>query len=354
MSLFELSTNAIKGLERADFAGLGLLERGDLQRLFRDHVHVISPNTLVISEEFSGWDRSERRIDLLGVDRQGRLVVIELKRTSDDSHADLQALRYAAMISRMTFDEAVDTYRRYLNNRQQEADPRAALLEFLGWNDPSDGRFGDDVRIVLAAADFSPEVTSTVLWLNERELDITCVRIQPYRLGTALLLDVQQIIPLPEAADYQVQIRQKQRETRAAVEQSSDWTRYDVTIGNEVHRALYKREAVFAVTRFLVARGVTPEGIEAVAGRRMFETVDGQVGGDAFRTELVRRRPNDPNILKRYFSRDDQLFAVGGKTYAVTTQWTKATMEAAMAGLTAKYGTYGLSYSASEAEPRGA
>src|SRR5690242_603013 len=106
MPLFELTATAINGLQRVDFAALGLLERGDLQRLLRDNVTVISPDTLIISEEFSNWDRSDRRVDLLGVDRQGRLVVIELKRTTDDNLADLQALRYASMVSRMTFDEA--------------------------------------------------------------------------------------------------------------------------------------------------------------------------------------------------------------------------------------------------------
>ena len=109
MALFEMSPHAITGIERVKFADLGVLERGDLQRLLRDYIEVISPDTMVISEEFSGWDRSERRIDLLGIDRQGRLVVIELKRTADDSFVDLQALRYAAMVSQLTFDEAVET-----------------------------------------------------------------------------------------------------------------------------------------------------------------------------------------------------------------------------------------------------
>src|SRR5262245_18525033 len=105
MPLFELSSTAIRGLERVDFSAVGLLERSDLQRLLRDHIDVIAPDTLVISEEFSSWDRSDRRIDLLGVDRQARLVVVELKRTTDDNQADLQALRYASMVSKMTFDE---------------------------------------------------------------------------------------------------------------------------------------------------------------------------------------------------------------------------------------------------------
>jgi hypothetical protein len=353
MSLFELSPTAITDLKPVDFAVLGLLERSDLQRLIRDHVDVISPDTLIIAEEFSSWDRSARRIDLLGIDRQARLVVIELKRTTDDSFADLQALRYAAMVSQMTFEEAVETCGTYLKQRHREDDPRESLLTFLGWDDPSSGRFGEDVRIVLAAADFNPEVTSTVLWLNERELDITCVRIQPYRLGTSVLLDVQQIIPLPEAASYTVQIRQKQRENRGTGGQVMDWTRYDVQTGDELHRALYKNQAVFVAVRYLVDQGVTPEDIEATANRKVFETMEGRVDGDTFRAELIRQHPNDPNIVKRYFSGDDQLLFSGDRTYVVTTQWSKPTMGPVMSALTAKYGSRGLSYQPSQANGTG-
>ena len=128
MPLFEFTSTAINGLERMDFATLALRERSDLQRLLRDHVDVISPDTLIISEEFSSWDRSDRRVDLLGVDRQGHLVVIELKRTTDDTQADLQALRYASMLSRMTFEEAVSIYGNYLAGRNRELAQCAAGL----------------------------------------------------------------------------------------------------------------------------------------------------------------------------------------------------------------------------------
>src|SRR5690606_37077178 len=128
MPLFEFTSNSIRDLESVDFAELGLSERGDLQRLLRDRIAVIAPDTLVISEEFSHWDRSERRIDLLCIDRQARLVVVELKRTRDDGHVDLQALRYAAMVANMTFGDAVETLRRYHAQRQIEADPQSRLL----------------------------------------------------------------------------------------------------------------------------------------------------------------------------------------------------------------------------------
>lgn len=57
------------------------------------------------------------------------------------------------------------------------------------------------------------------MWLNERGLDIRCVRLKPYRMASGeVLLDVQQIVPLPEAEEFQTQInlkKQQEREHRA-------------------------------------------------------------------------------------------------------------------------------------------
>jgi hypothetical protein len=43
--------------------------------------------------------------------------------------------------------------------------------------------------MVLASADFSKELTTAVLWLNERDLDIQCVRLKPYDSPEGLLID---------------------------------------------------------------------------------------------------------------------------------------------------------------------
>jgi RecB family endonuclease NucS len=97
MPIFEITQDRLVLLQPTGFSAHGLRERGDLQRLLRDQVEVIAPDVLVISEEFGGWEDSKRRIDLLGIDREANLVVIELKRTEDGGHMELQAIRYAAM-----------------------------------------------------------------------------------------------------------------------------------------------------------------------------------------------------------------------------------------------------------------
>ncbi|HST59078.1 MAG TPA: hypothetical protein VLK84_10325 [Longimicrobium sp.] len=215
MSLYELHPDRLQPVSETSFHAEGLRERDDLQRLLRDQIEVIAPDTLVLAEEFCDWEDSRRRIDLLCLDRDARLVVVELKATDDGGHMELQALRYAAMVSTLTFEQAVHAHARYLGDRGIGGDARSRILEFLGWDSEEQAGFASDVRIVLASADFSREITTAVLWLNQRDLDIRCVRLRPHRLNGARLLDVQQIVPLPEAEEYQVRVRAKEHEQRA-------------------------------------------------------------------------------------------------------------------------------------------
>jgi hypothetical protein len=134
-------------------------ERDDIQRLLKGSISVIGDDLFVIAEEFSQWEDSRRRIDLLAVDRIGNLVVIELKRSEDGGHMDLQALRYAAMISTMTFQQAVAAHSKLLGDPAATDDAEAAILDFLGWSEPSED-FGKSVRIILVSPDFSKELTT--------------------------------------------------------------------------------------------------------------------------------------------------------------------------------------------------
>jgi hypothetical protein len=76
------------------------------------------------------------------------------------------------------------------------------------WFEETDGDepvLDRDLRTILASADFSQEITTTVLWLNDvYGTDIRCVRRSLYRLADRLLRDVRQVIPLPEAEELTV------------------------------------------------------------------------------------------------------------------------------------------------------
>ena len=212
MPLFEMTSDAFRPLSRASFADLKVRERDDLQRLLRSQIDVLGDDLYVLTEEFGDWDDSRRRIDLLAIDPQANLVVIELKRTNDGGHMELQAIRYASMISAMTFERAEQIHAEFLVRMGESAEEaRTRMLTFLGWDEPDEENFAPDVRIVLVSEDFGKELTTAVLWLRDRDIDIRCIRLRPYLDGEKRLVDVQQIIPLPEANEYQVQIREKEQ-----------------------------------------------------------------------------------------------------------------------------------------------
>jgi hypothetical protein len=219
MPLYELTEQAFLPLGESTFSDLNIRERGDLQRLLRAQIGVLDESLYIISEEFGDWEDSNRRIDLLAIDKDAHLVVIELKRTVDGGHMELQAIRYASMVSAMTLERAVAVHADYLASIGEPAnEAQDRILQFLGWDEPNEEEFAQDVRILLVSMDFSKELTTAVLWLRDHDIDIRCIRLKPYADGKRRLVDVQQIIPLPEAASYQIQLREKEqagREKRA-------------------------------------------------------------------------------------------------------------------------------------------
>jgi hypothetical protein len=224
MAIFKLTKDALIPLAETQLSAEGIFERKDLQRLLRSQIQALDSDLMVIGEEFDQWVASSRRIDLLCIDREANLVVVELKRSDDGGYMELQAIRYAAMISTMTFSQLVDAHKQYLSKVGQNPEgAEGNILSFLEWDQPDDDRFASAVRIILAAADFSKELTTSILWLNEQGLDIRCVRLKPYRdADGTLLIDVQQLIPLPEASEYQTQIKAKEQAGRAERAQRYD------------------------------------------------------------------------------------------------------------------------------------
>lgn len=216
MAIYRIDANGLTAVEETRFEVEGVFERRDIQRLLRENIGAIDADLKVIAEEFGDWIDSSRRIDLLCLDADANLVVVELKRTQDGGFMDLQAIRYASMISAMTFDQLVDVHARHISKMSPDHETaKSTILQFLQWVEVDEEMFGREIRIVLAAADFGKELTTSVLWLNQCGLDIRCVRLKPYRLpDRTILLDIQQLIPLPETAAFQTQIGTKQRSVR--------------------------------------------------------------------------------------------------------------------------------------------
>ncbi len=212
MAVYRITNRQFEPLAETSFESEQLYERYDLQRMLRDRPDLLEEGLFVVAEEYGDWEESNRRIDLLALDGEGRLVVVELKRSDQDSLMDLQAIRYAAMVANMTLDQAIDAHREYLRERGMDGDADDLIRTRLGQVEAETSISTANPRIILVSANFSKELTTSVLWLNQRDMHITCIRLQPYRSGNELYLEVSQVIPMPAAEDYMVRLRNRERE----------------------------------------------------------------------------------------------------------------------------------------------
>lgn len=198
------------------------------------------------------------------------------------------------MVSTMTVEQLVSTYADA--NKVDAQDARETISDWVGGELLDE--LPDQVRIILVSADFSTEITSTVMWLNDNyNTDISCYRIVSYRLGADVLLDLQQIIPLPEAREFQIQQRQKGAATTAARAETGgrDYTRYDLTIGEQTLTKLSKQTAVKTAIQKLHQAGVGLDAIKSVTQAKRWKAVHpaaDEAIEDAFKREHPGRSLN--------------------------------------------------------------
>lgn len=214
----DLSGNRLVQLEERRFGDLNLNEREHLQEWLVKTPEALGEELLIIQKEFDGFEDTRERLDLLALDKEGRVVVIENK--LDDSGRDVvwQALKYVAYCSSLKKAEIVEIYQKYLDRWFADESAVPNLCEFLGVEDLDDTvlNAGNEQRLVLVAANFRKEVTSTVLWLIGHGVRAQCFRIVPFGFGQEILVDLQQIIPTPEAADYMIGMADKESEEKSS------------------------------------------------------------------------------------------------------------------------------------------
>jgi hypothetical protein len=222
-----IDTKELIPLKPTGFSDLSLRERFDIQEWIEKTPEILGEDLLVIGKEVIL--PSGKRLDLLCIDTNGRLVIVELKRDDSGSAVEWQAIKYASYCARFHPEEIYDIYAEYLG--QSESEAKDLIEAFITDLDS----LNTEQRIILAAREFNSEVLSAVLWLTEHGLDIQCTRLAPYLDSDGeLFIKPETIIPLPEVKDY---IERKAFKQRNAATNAGEWTGYwFVNVGDGMHR----------------------------------------------------------------------------------------------------------------------
>ncbi|MHA7678586.1 DUF4268 domain-containing protein [Cupriavidus sp. PET2-C1] len=205
-------------LKEMTFSELGFTERKHLQEWLANKPDALGEELLILQKEFDGFDDTRERLDLLGLDKAGSLVIIENK--LDDSGKDVvwQALKYASYCSTLSKSQVAEIFQKYLDKTSPGQDAKGLIAGFLGQDNFADVVLnpGNDQRLILVAASFRKEVTSTVLWLLKHRVFVKCFRATPFADGGQIFLSIEQVIPLPEAEELMIRIAEKEVEEQSS------------------------------------------------------------------------------------------------------------------------------------------
>lgn len=222
--MFKVSGDTVSRIERNDLKDLDVMEREDLEQWIIEEPEVLGEDLLVVSSEMDNYETINERLDVLALDRSGKIVVIELKRDRADKTTDLQALKYASYIATFSAEDVQKEYREFHESENEEISPEEVgekFAKFLDDLEPgidvknegyADFQLDDKPRIMLVAGEFGKEVTAPAVWLNqEYGMDFSCIELSAYSDGGDIFLNSRQILPVPETEDYMAKRRQKKQ-----------------------------------------------------------------------------------------------------------------------------------------------
>jgi hypothetical protein len=205
--VFTVSGASATVAQAITLADTGLTERGHLQEWVLAHPEMLGPDVKLVTFEFGRWTATSGalardRLDVLGLDRDGRLVVVELKRDQAPDTVDMQALKYAALVSRFTRDDLAKVHAQYLTRQRGELVAAETAAELEEWATLTEESLRLP-RLILLATDFPATVTATVVFLHQQlGLDVQLRKFQAYRTAQETLVTISQLYPPPDVEEF--------------------------------------------------------------------------------------------------------------------------------------------------------
>lgn len=221
---YDKNGNEIIQIEETTFSTEKLMELQDIETWIRKNPSILSEDDeediIIIGEQ--KISSTMKRLDLLGVDKFGNILIIELKRDLAEKMAEFQAIIYASSFVNATFDEACKIYAEYLEKNKVELN-LSETTSFLKEAEntlrnlcasisiPED--FNKNQRIILVAGDFSHDLLSGVTWLILKGIKVECIKLILYKDNNELFIQPKRILPTPDISENIVKIRIAEEES---------------------------------------------------------------------------------------------------------------------------------------------
>ncbi len=137
-------------------------------------------------------------VDLLGLDREGNVVVVELKRDRTPRETLAQALEYASFVEQLDMDQLEAVLQKYTSD--EGASLAESHRQYFGLDAETAVAFNKEQRIVIVGQRIAPEIRQTARYLCGKGIRVTCVEFTFFETGDGKKLLTHEVVVGKDAA----------------------------------------------------------------------------------------------------------------------------------------------------------
>ncbi|SES24569.1 hypothetical protein SAMN04487944_1278 [Gracilibacillus ureilyticus] len=235
MYIVNESDNQLDEINETTFFANDIKEREHIEEWIRKNPDILGEELLIIGHEYDKFEVNER-LDLLAIDKDGSLVIIEVKRDNTGGHVDFQALKYASYCSRLSPSDILEIYKDYIKKNDINVDALDEILSFLNLDEKEElnNILNSTQRIIVIGKDIDKRILSVCAWLNENNINVKCVSIKSFKIEDKIIIDVNQIVPPYRLEDYYINKKVRNQQNKLNVD--SDVSTFLKVVANEINR----------------------------------------------------------------------------------------------------------------------
>lgn len=120
-----------------------------------------------------------KSIDLLGLDKNGNVIIIELKREKTPRETVAQILEYASYVEELNYEELEQIASQYFSEEGFNLIEKHKNFFKIGTETPV--AFNKEQRLIIVGQDITKEIEQTATFLNKKGLEVNCLEFKYFK-----------------------------------------------------------------------------------------------------------------------------------------------------------------------------
>ena len=182
-----MEIHVISDGEAVKYQKTSMEKETDIEEFLEKHPEILDKDIFIIGRQV-GTDAGGR-IDLMGMDSKGNLVIVEIKKGASTRNVVSQILEYGVWAENIQYDE-LNT----IAKNKHLKDHQDLYKKFENDFDSVPEPFNEDQRLYIVAGKIDAKIADVARYLRQRGTDIKCVELNFYENGKQKLIQTNLVV----------------------------------------------------------------------------------------------------------------------------------------------------------------